>query len=385
MANDLKTIILAQLGDPPPPTRAERNAVYERVRAGFDAMYAGEEASLERAAHALALQRAIETIEAELAAGQATQGDVQPPSSPPAPAQDDGDHATTRVAPRALAIAAAVGAMLAVGGWYLLSQRQQPADQRPVASRTTIDPQKDLEPAVSDKARSFQEALRNGDAGTVALLLNSGYRPTRVELRGALLQAKYTPQIKAAIVSLTDDVRDIACSFTTLSEVRKPLTRSSLFDAEDAFAVMRQIGQDEWRAMCASEGAKWREALAKMEQQSAQYNKPDAEKKSQADACVRRFSAREAMERWEQAHCAACPESHSSCDAYCPQAPKAADAEEARFFNFNRSDMAMAMTAAQGPNKGRAELYCNLQYLTRPTDFDLANLQRFRDLVSLLK
>jgi hypothetical protein len=122
-----------------------------------------------------------------------------------------------------------------------------------------------------------------------------------------------------------------------------------------------------------------------MEQQNAQYNKPDAEKKGQAEACARRFSTEAAMERWEQAHCLACPQSHSNCEAYCPQAPKAADAEEARFFSFNRSDMSMATTAADGANKSRAELYCNLQYITKPTDFDLANLQRFRDLASLLK
>jgi hypothetical protein len=199
-----------------------------------------------------------------------------------------------------------------------------------------------------------------------------------------LLQARFTPQVQAATTQLAAEIRDIACSFTTLSEVRKPLTRSSLFDAEDAFAIMKQVGQDQWRTMCASEVGKWREALAKMEQQNARYNRPDAEKKGQAEACVRRFATAEAMERWEQAHCTACPQSHSNCEAYCPQAPKAADAEEARFFSFNRSDMSMATTTTQSPGKSRAELYCNLQYMTRPTDFDLANLQRFRDLVSLV-
>ena len=163
------------------------------------------------------------------------------------------------------------------------------------------------------------------------------------------------------------------------------MTRSSLFDAEDAFSIMKQVGQDQWRALCASEAGKWREALAKMEQQNAQYSKPDAEKKSQAEACVRRFSTKEATDRWDQAHCVACPESHSNCEAYCPQAPKAADAEEARFFSFNRSDMSMATAATHSQGRSRAELYCNLQYLTRSTDFDLANLRRFRNLVSLFK
>lgn len=379
MANDFRSVILAQLGNPPPATRAARNAVYERVRAEFDGML-GDDASLERAAHALALQRAIDTIEAEL--GDARR---EPIEAPAASSPQNGGETQTFHRGKLLALAVAVIAMLAVGGWYILSQRQQGADQPAVASRTTIDPQKDLDPASSEKARSFQDAFRGGDAATIAFLLNSGYRPTSVELRTALLQARYTPQLKAAALGLADDIRDIACGFTTLSEVRKPLTRSSLFDAEDAFTIMKQIGQDEWRTTCASEAGKWREALAKMEQQNARYNKPEPEKKGEAEACVKRFSTPPATERWEQAHCLACPESHSNCEAYCPQAPKAVDAEEARFFSFNRSDMSMATTTAQSPGKSRAELYCGLQYLTKPTDFDLANLQRFRDLVSLFK
>jgi len=384
MAHDFRSIILAQLGNPPPQTRTERDVIYDRILAGLDAMFPHEDAQLERAAHQLALQRAINEIETEFAAEQWAQSEMPMPPSP----RSGSERATTqqtRTPPKALAAAVAIGVVLAVGGWYVLvGQREQPAGQRAVAARTTIDPQKDLEAATSDKGRSFQDALRNADAANVALLLNSGYRPTRVELRTALLQARYTPQIKAATTALADDIRDIACSFTTLSEVRKPLTRSSLFDAEDAFQVMKQVGQEQWRTMCASEAGKWREALAKMEQQNARYNKPDAEKKSQAEACVRRFATAEAMERWEQAHCMACPQSHSNCEAYCPQAPKAADAEEARFFSFNRSDMSIATTTAHAANKSRAELYCNLQYMTKPTDFDLANLQRFRDLASLL-
>jgi hypothetical protein len=382
MAYDFRPVILAQLGNPPPPTRAAREAVYEQVRAEFATILNAEDASLERAAHALALEQTIDAIEAELPTGTSWPSYAQT-SQPPAQPQRGIDRAATSGRGKALAAVAAVVAIVLAGGWYVFTQREQPAGQRAVATRTAIDPQRDLEAATSDKARSFQDALRNGDAGNVALLLNSGYRPTRVELRGALLQARYTPQIKAATEVLTAEIHDIACSFTTLSEVRKPLTRSSLFDAEDAFSIMKQVGQDQWRAMCASEAGKWREALAKMEQQNAQYNKPDAEKKSQAEACVRRFSTGEATERWDQAHCLACPESHSNCEAYCPQAPKAADAEEARFFSFNRSDMSMATTATHSQGRSRAELYCNLQYQTRSTDFDLANLQRFRNLVSL--
>jgi len=241
---------------------------------------------------------------------------------------------------------------------------------------------KDLDPAATDKGRSFQEAMHNGDAGTIAFLLNSGYRPTRVELRTALLQVKYSDAVKVAVASIDQDVRDVACGFTTLLEVRKPMTRATLFDAEDAFLIMKQIGQDHWRALCASDSGKWREALGKIEQQNAQYSKSDAEKKKDADACIGKFSTRDANERWEQANCSACPETHSNCATYCPQAPQPADADEARFFRFNRSDMSMAAMAA--PRRSRAELFCNLQYLTKATDFDLANLQRFRDLVGLL-
>ena len=45
----------------------------------------------------------------------------------------------------------------------------------------------------------------------------------------------------------------------------------------------------------------------------------------------------------------------------------------------------MAAMTSRKPNAGRGELYCNLQYLTRTTDFDLANLQRFRALAGLFK
>jgi hypothetical protein len=378
MAYDFRPVILDQLGHPPPRTRAARETVYERVRAEFDGILHGEDAAMERAAHALALEQAIDAVEAEIAAGRGAPGEMQAPARPPGGSR----RSMTLGAGKALAVAVAVFAIVAAVGWYISSPRDRPLAQRSVA--TSVAPQQDADTPASEKARSFQDALRNGDAGNVALLLNAGYRPTRVELRGALLQARYTPQIQAAITQLAADISDIACSFTTLSEVRKPLTRASPFDAEDAFAIMKQVGQEQWRSMCGSEAGKWREALAKMEQQNAQYNKPDAEKKSQAEACVRRFATDEAMGRWEQAHCMACPQSHSNCEAYCPQAPKAADAEEARFFSFNRSDMSM-VTTTHSAGKSRAELYCNLQYMTRATDFDLANLQRFRDLVSLFK
>ena len=391
MANDFKNVILTQLGDPPPPTRGARDAVYQRIRAEFDAMYAGETAAVERAAHALALQHAIDAIEAELFMRETLQGAaLATPAPGPGTGQQRFGHGA-RARPfngRATFVAAvaAVLAILAAGAWYVLfMQRDRPIAERPAASQTGagIAPRNDSDLAASDKARSFLEALRNGDAGTVAFLLKSGYRPTRVELRAALLQVRYTPQIKAATMALADDIGDIACSFTTFPEVRKPLTRSSLFDAEDAFAIMKQVGQDEWRSMCLGERGKWREALAKIERQNAAYNKPEAEKKSRAEACIRRFGTEEAMDRWERAHCTACPESHSSCEAYCPQAPRAADAEEARFFSFNRSDMSMATTTAQSQARSRAELYCNLQHLARPTDSDLTNLQRFRSLVLL--
>jgi hypothetical protein len=146
---------------------------------------------------------------------------------------------------------------------------------------------------------------------------------------------------------------------------------------------MKQLGQDTWKSICAGDADKWRAALAKIEQQSAQYNKKDADKRQLAESCIKRLGTSEAQERWAQANCEACPEGHSNCASYCPAAPKAADAEEARFFSFNRSDMQMAATTSRKTNASRAELYCNLQYLTRATDFDLANLQRFKSLVGL--
>lgn len=385
MANDFKPVILAQLGEPIPASRVERDVVYDRIREQFDAMLAGSDPASERYAHALALDRAIAQIETELAAPPAAPADPvaeepAPPPQQPSPAPQP--NAPAPLDPRKL-IAAAVAmlAILAGAAWYFLSPRDSQVAERPAASGPAGVNGADV--ALSEKARSFHEAMRNGDAGTLAFLLNSGFRPTRVELRAAMMEAKFTPQVQSATLSMADDIRDVACTFTTLYEVRKPMTRPTLFDAEDAFAVMKQIGQEPWKAICASESGKWREALAKMEQQSAQYNKPDAEKKSQAEACTKRFNADAAMERWEQAHCLACPENHSNCEAYCPQAPKAADAEEARLFSFNRGDMSMAVMIANSPGKNRAEIYCNLQYLTKATDFDLANLQRFRNLVSL--
>lgn len=397
MANDFKAVILAQLGNPPPPTRAARDVVYDRIRAEFDAMLDATDPASERYTHALALDRAIAAIETELSTPRKARAAAPPAPAPavvgahampkqPAAARPR-ENARAPIDPRKV-VAAAVAALVVVAGlaWYFLVA--QHGDQLAGGLAASSPPgagDGGADLVLSEKARSFEQALHNGDAGKVALLLNAGYRPTRVELRAALLQAKFTPQVQTATAAIADDIRDIACTFTTLYEVRKPMTRPTLFDAEDAFAIMKQIGQDQWRALCAGESGKWREALAKMEQQSVQYNKPDADKKSQAEACIRRFNTEEAMERWEQAHCLACPESHSSCEAYCPQAPKAADAEEARFFSFNRADMSMAVTMANSPNKDRAEIYCNLQYLTRSTDFDLANLQRFRNLVSLFQ
>jgi hypothetical protein len=397
MANDFKTVILAQLGNPPPATRAERDAIYDRVCDGFETVLAGSDATAEREAHALALGQAIAEIEAELAAGEAPHDETPattPPPEAPAPeaaAAEPQAAASERARTPSLrtlaAVAVATFVIVGAGGWYYVSTQREPprvqATVVPQKEATVVSP-KDLDPATTDKARSFQEAMRSGDAGTVAFLLNSGYRPTRVELRSALLQVKSTQAIQVATAAVDADIRDIACSFTTFYDVRKPMTRPSLFDAEDAYSIMKQVGQDQWKSMCATESGKWREALGQIERQGAQYNKPDAEKKKQAEACIGRFGAKEAADRWEQANCAACPENHSNCETYCPQAPKATDADEARFFRFNRGDMSMAAMMA-GPNRSRAELYCNLQYLTKPTDVDLANLQRFRDLVSLFK
>jgi hypothetical protein len=389
MANQFKSVVLAQLGDLPPATRAGREIVYDRLRAELAAMAADEQRPAEHAEHTLALEQAIEAVEAELqSAGQSAP--VAAPVAADAAQQQRtaANGAATRTRKVAGVVAAAAIAILAAGAWYFIGAQRD----APQVSSTVI-PQKDANAdaprerdlAASDKARSFQEALRAGDAATAAFLLQSGYTPTRVELRAALLEVKYSPQIKATTLALAADIRDIACGFTTFQDVRRPMMAQRLFDAEDAFAIMKQMGQDEWKLTCAADAGKWRAALAKIEQHKAQYNKPDAEKQQQAEVCIRRFSSGEAMERWEQANCAACPESHSNCESYCPKAPKPADAEEARFFSFNRSDMFMAGTASRKPNSSRAELYCNLQHLTRATDFDLANLQRFRTLVSLFE
>ena len=379
MANDFKPVIMAQLGDPPPPTRSERDVVYDRVRSGFVSVFEGLDAPAEREAHAIALGEAIAEIEAELSAPAPA-----PVEAPPAAPADVAPRGRAAGRKALIAVALAAIAITAVGSWYVLSPTPEPGGvQQSRAPADTVAP-KDLDPAATDKGRSFQEAMHGGDAGTVAFLLNSGYRPTRVELRTALLQVKYSDAIKVATAAVETDVRDIACGFSTLLDVRKPMTRTSLFDAEDAYLIMKQIGQEQWRTLCAGESSRWREALGKIEQQNAQYNKPDAEKKKDAEACTAKFSTPQANERWEQANCAACPESHSNCATYCPQTPQAADADEARFFRFNRSDVSMAAMAASPSKRGRAELFCNLQYLTKPTDFDLANLQRFRDLVGLL-
>jgi hypothetical protein len=382
MTNDFRAVVLAHLGDPLPRARTDREAVYTRIRAEFDAMLDGETEAGGHATHAAALQQAIDTIEAELAAAGQSAPAAEPTEKPPAAARPVAQPIHKG---KVAAAAVAAIAMLAAGAWYVVAPpRELPTVPSVVPQKEiSADPRTNLDPAATDKGRSFTDALRNGDAGTVAFLMQSGYRPTRVELRTALLQVKYTPQIQAATLGLAPDIRDITCGFTTFYDVRKPMTPARLFDAEDAFAIMKQLGQDVWKSTCTTDRAKWRDALARIEKQYAQYSKPDAEKKAQSEACVRRFNTKEAMERWEQANCEACPENHSNCETYCPQAPKATDADEARFFSFNRGDMSMATTTSHRPNSSRADVYCNLQYLTRTTDFDLANLQRFRTLVSL--
>jgi hypothetical protein len=386
MPNQFKSVVMAQLGDLPPPTRAERDAVYARLRTELAAMAASEAGPGEHAEHTLALEQAIDAVEAELQGS----GQAAPATRSPAPVESSLAERPAR-APKAAVLAAAavaIVAMLGGGAWYVVTQPRE----KPLPPTTAVpqqdanaDLRKDLDQVANDRAKSFQEAMRGGDAATAAFLLQSGYQPTRVELRTALLEIKYTPQLQAATLSLAPDIRDIACGFTAYQDVRRPMIAQRLFDAEDAYAIMKQLGQDTWKSICAVDAGRWQKALAKIEQQSAQYNMPDAEKKQQAEACIRRFGAKEAEERWAQAQCEACPESHSNCESYCPQAPKAADDDEARFFSFNRSDMSMAAMTSRKPNAGRGELYCNLQYLTRTTDFDLANLQRFRALAGLFK
>src|SRR5262245_29368623 len=106
MANQFKPVILSQLGDPPPPTRAERDAVYGRIGEKFAMMLAQASAS-EREAHALEFGRAIAEVEAELAA-------------PPAIARARPGTAVLAV------VALATFAIVAAGSWYFFSARQQP-------------------------------------------------------------------------------------------------------------------------------------------------------------------------------------------------------------------------------------------------------------------
>lgn len=383
MPNQFKPVVLAQLGDLPPASRAERDAIYDRLRGELAAMAGHEAEPGEHAELARALEQAIEAVEAELqGVGQAA-----PPTPPAAALKILAKPNRARAAALLAAVAIAV-AMAGGGAWYFVAtQVESPPRPGLVVPQQDADAavKQNLDQAATDKARSFQEALRNGDAETAAFLLQSGYVPTRVELRAALLDVKYTAQIQAATLSLAADIRELACGFTTFSNVRRPMIAPRLYDAEDAFAIMKQLGQQAWKSTCAVDAGKWRAALARIEQQYAQYGKPDAEKKQQAEACIARFGTSEAQQRWEQANCAACPEGHSNCEAWCPNAAKAADGEEARFFSFNRADMLLAATMSRRPNPNRAELYCNLQYLTRATDFDLANLQRFKSLVGLFE
>src|SRR4029450_12843612 len=94
MAYDFRPIILGRLGDPPPRSRAAREAMYERVRAEFDGILHGPDAAMERAAHALALEQAIDAIEAELSPGERWPSYTQ--TSPrPAQPQRNIDRATT--------------------------------------------------------------------------------------------------------------------------------------------------------------------------------------------------------------------------------------------------------------------------------------------------
>src|SRR5436190_1966155 len=92
--------------------------------------------------------------------------------------------------------------------------RPSPRSRRNSQREATVVQPKDLDPAATDKAKSFQEAMHNGDAGTVAFLLNSGYRPTRVELRNALLQVKSTQAVQVATAAVASDIHEIACGFT---------------------------------------------------------------------------------------------------------------------------------------------------------------------------
>ena len=264
MTNDFRAVVLAHLGNPPPPARSERDVVYARIRSEFDAMFSGETATDEHEASALALEQAIETIEAELNAAGQTAAVAAPAIEPVEKPQVVSEPAATKAQTqpirngKAIAAIAAAIAVLAAGAWYVLSERRDVAAVSGIVipqKEASTDLKKELDPPATDKARSFLEALRDSDAGTVAFLMQSGYRPTRVELRSALLQMKYTSQIQAATAELAPDIRDIACGFTSFQDVHKPMTPPRLFDAEDAFAIMKQMGQDLWKTTCATDRA----------------------------------------------------------------------------------------------------------------------------------
>ena len=129
MAYNFRPIILDQLGDPPPPTRAARDAVYEQMDAEFD-----EISTRARGADGARRERACPAAGHRRDRGGAFCGATARGYAQATPPQSGRNRATMAVSGMMLAAVAAVLAVLAFGGWYVFGQREQPAVQRPVTA-----------------------------------------------------------------------------------------------------------------------------------------------------------------------------------------------------------------------------------------------------------
>jgi hypothetical protein len=151
MAIDFSSIVRRQLGDPPPSSRAERDAIYAEIYTTLDRMFAGRESGEEHFAASLALQKTIKQIEAGLGANRPKSGDAQPSTLPTEPKPTstfwrlvdrlNQVWSTVEKLGRAAIIVVAVVVIGVVGFWYFWSEeRELPPVQRSALEQTACKP-----------------------------------------------------------------------------------------------------------------------------------------------------------------------------------------------------------------------------------------------------
>ena len=259
---------------------------------------------------------------------------------------------------------------------------------REIKKETSDDPAKELANlGITNKPNGLKDAFRDGNGRIVSLLIQSGYKPSRLELRDALLQIKPTPQLESEINPLIADIKALACSYVEFDRPR-PNVMHAVVGAETAHKIMTAMGKNKWRALCSEQKQKWRSAFSAFEDERAFYKLPAEEKQRRVDACLKRYNTKSGLEKWSEINCKTCGQ--------FPRVPPGLDKDDALFMGFNLNDAFGFVTSydryspfgssVQKEPKNPAEAFCTFQYRVRTEKlpFDELNYNRVKELASIL-